>query len=258
MAELTNCTICFERFNRTERMPKILSCGHTFCKDCLKKQKNKANKLECSICRKLQEVSDPEALITNRAIYDLLYSPKIEESEICSESISSNDTSDKNEIKFKVIMIGPANSGKTSLVKRYIFKKFSEDYSVTVGFDFQAKSLKIGKYNINLQIWDTAGTELFQSLASSYYRNSFGAIVVFDVTDEKSFKSLNTWIDYYKENKDNQKKELIYLVGNKIDADNRVISSQKAKEYAKEKLLKNYLETSAKRGDNVDEMNCLN
>ena len=151
-------------------------------------------------------------------------------------------------------MIGPAFSGKTSLVKRYVFKKFSDDYKVTVGLDFQSKTIQMnGKY-ISLQIWDTAGTEMFQSLSASYYRNSAGAIVVFDVTDEKSFESLDTWINFYRENKDRTKEDLIYLVGNKVDLDNRVISEKDAKNYLMSKGLKNYFEVSAKRGDNVDKL----
>ena len=151
-------------------------------------------------------------------------------------------------------MIGPAFSGKTSLVERYVFKKFSDDYNITVGFDFQSKTIHMNGKCISLQIWDTAGTEMFQTLTASYYRNSAGAIVVFDVTNEKSFESLDTWINFYRENKDRTKEELIYLVGNKVDLDNRVISEKDAKNYLMSKGLKNYFEVSAKRGDNVDKL----
>ena len=87
---------------------------------------------------------------------------------------------------------------------------------------------------INLQIWDTAGTEMFQSLTASYYRKSAGAIVVFDVTDENSFESTEIWIKNYREQKERTKEDLIYLVGNKVDLVNkRVISENKAKDYKK-------------------------
>ena len=181
MAELTECPICSERYNRTIKMPKILSCGHSFCKECLIKSLKYSQELLCSICRQKQNVKDPEQLITNRAIYDLLYNTtNIDKLNNTVSSISSSDISEP-EISFKTIMIGPAFSGKTSLMKRYIFKKFSEDYQVTVGLDFQCKTIKMNGKAFNMQIWDTAGTEMFQSLSASYYRNSTGAIVVFDV-----------------------------------------------------------------------------
>ena len=145
-------------------------------------------------------------------------------------------------------------------MKRYIFQNFSDDYKVTVGFDFQTKIFEMNNKIINLNIWDTAGTEIFQSLTVSFYRNSAAAIVVFDIGDQKSFDSLDTWIDFYRENqvKLKENKQLIYLVGNKIDMDNRVISSEQAKYYMKSKRLTNYFEVSAKRGDNVDNLfNCI-
>lgn len=249
MSELTDCPICLERYNKTEKVPKILNCGHTFCKECLIKLKNKYGKLECSICRENIK-NDPEQLITNRTIFDLLYTPKIEENNIYERSISNSITDEK--LNFKIIMIGPANSGKTSIVRRYVDKKFNDDYKVTVGFDYMNKEITIGKKKINIQLWDTAGTEMFQSLSSSYYRNSYGALVVFDVLDRKSFESLNTWINYYREHRDHNYEELIYLIGNKIDSKDRVISKKEAMDFMEENNLKEYYESSAKKGDNID------
>ena len=245
MSELTECPICFERFNRTEKMPKILSCGHTFCKGCLIKQKNKFNQLSCPVCRESQKINDPEQLITNRTIYDLLYNPT---NEIGDDNINTTN------FEYKVIMIGPASSGKTSLVRRYVTKEFSEMYSVTVGLDYQTKKVQIGKKTVNLSIWDTAGTEMFQSLSRSYYRKSHAAIVVFDINEEKSFQALGNWINFYRENKEPLMKDMLYLVGNKIDIGNNVISDKEAKKYLKENNLKKYFKTSAKSGDNVDKL----
>jgi small GTP-binding protein len=249
MSELTDCPICLERYNKTEKVPKILNCGHTFCKECLIKLKNKYGKLECSICRENIK-NDPEQLITNRTIFDLLYTPKIEENNIYERSNSNSITDEK--LSFKIIMIGPANSGKTSIVRRYVDKKFNDDYKVTVGFDYMNKEITIGKKKVNIQLWDTAGTEMFQSLSSSYYRNSCGALVVFDVLDRKSFESLNTWINYYREHRDQKYEELIYLIGNKIDSKDRVISKKEAMDFMEENNLKEYYESSAKKGDNID------
>ena len=251
MSDLTECPICLERYDKTNKMPKILNCGHTFCKDCLIKQNDKYKKIECSICRENQTINDPNQLITNRTIFDLLYNPKIEE-----DNISENyDNLYLDKLDFKIIMIGPAGSGKTSLVRRYILKKFDETYNVTIGFDFSYQKLKIGKKEVGLQIWDTAGTELFQSLTSSYYRNSFGALAVFDVQDRKNFESMDTWIKYYREHRDENKEELIYLIGNKIDlSKERVVAKEEALNFIEKNKLKNYFETSAKTGYNIDKI----
>ena len=251
---LTECPICLERFNRTEKMPKILSCGHTFCKSCLTKQKQKNNELFCSICREKQNVNDPEQLITNRTIYDLLYNPTNEE--LDDDSIASNFSTDSKEenLEFKVIMIGPAFSGKTSLVKRYVTQNFIDTYNVTVGLDFQSKTIQIGKKTVKLNIWDTAGTEMFQSLSRSYFRKCFAAIVVFDITEKKSFESLDTWINFYRENKERCLDDMLYLVGNKIDVNNQAVSDEEANNYLKTNNLKKYFKTSAKSGDNVEKL----
>ena len=245
MSELTECPICLERFNRTEKMPKILSCGHTFCKSCLIKQKNKSGQLSCSICRETQKIDDPEQMITNRTIYDLLYNPTNE---------IGDDNHNTSSLEYKVIMIGPSSSGKTSLVRRYMTKEFSEEYNVTVGLDYQVKTIQIEEKIINLSIWDTAGTEIFQSLSRSYYRKCHAAIVVFDINDEKSFESLGTWINYYRENKEPLMKDMLYLVGNKIDIGMSVISDKKAEKYLEKNNLIKYFKTSAKNGDNVDKL----
>ena len=76
MSKITECSVCLERYNIKNRMPKILHCGHTFCKECLYSTKQKSNNiLECPICRKKELFEDIEDLSTNCVIYDLLYNP---------------------------------------------------------------------------------------------------------------------------------------------------------------------------------------
>lgn len=257
MAELTNCQICKERYNKTEKMPKILNCGHTFCKECLINKNTQYDKFECPICHENQTIDNPEQLITNRMIFDLLYKPKIEEeNNILSDNISQRSNSiNLDNISFKIIMIGPSGSGKTSLVKRYVHKEFTDCHKVTVGFDFMRKELIIDKKKIKMELWDTAGTEMFQSLSSSYIRNSYGALVVFDIVDRKSFESLKNWIKFYRDNKDENKEDLLYLVGNKIDlTKERAISKSEAENFMDENNLKKYFEASAKNGNNVDKI----
>ena len=244
MSKVTECSICLERYNNSKKIPKVLHCGHTFCQECLlKTKKNSDNILECPICRKKELFSNVNDLSTNRVIYDLLYNPTQEEDLVIQE---------KN--IYKIIIIGSAFTGKTSLLQRCIKKKFSEEYHVTLGADFQSYKIKIDDEYICLNIWDTAGTEKFQSIHKIYYMKSYAAIIVFDVGNRDSFESILTWISFYKKNKSKELKEIMYLVGNKIDIGNkREVSKEEAEQFAKLNNLK-YYEASAKNGDNVEKL----
>ena len=75
---------------------------------------------------------------------------------------------------FKVLLLGEAAVGKTSLTNRFVKSEFSTNYSVTLCLDVMRKSLKIGPHRMNLQIWDTVGQERFRTITSSYYKGSAG------------------------------------------------------------------------------------
>merc|ERR1711976_450275 len=103
--------------------------------------------------------------------------------------------------------------------------------------------------SIRLQLWDTAGQERFGSIISSYIRNCDVAIVVYDITDLKSFERINKWINFVREERGDE--AIIMLVGNKIDLnDARKVSAEEGKKKANELNL-SFVETSAKTGINV-------
>lgn len=106
-----------------------------------------------------------------------------------------------------------------------------EQNLTTIGVDFFSKDVRVFNENIRLQIWDTAGEELFKSMAANFYKDSQGILLCYDVTNLKSFKNLDYWI---KEIKNNAPGNVpILLVGTKIDlADKRVISSAEGLEFA--------------------------
>ncbi len=147
-------------------------------------------------------------------------------------------------------MLGDQSAGKTSLVMRYVYDEFYNEYQGTIGIDFLSVEHKMGDRMHKIQIWDTAGQERFRSLVPSYIRDSRVALVVFDVCSEKSFENVQWWIDMIKRERtlDNM---VIGVVGNKIDKeDSRMISTSDARALARDNKVF-YVETSAKTGHKV-------
>lgn len=240
MSKVTDCPICLERYDNKERAPKILSCGHTFCKKCLIALMKQSNSYKCSICRKNQSLDDIDNLSTNLVIYDLLYNPEQEDNVFIEE---------KN--IFKIILLGSAYTGKTSLIHRYVDKEYQEDYVITIGVDIKYSQIKLNNNNyIGLNIWDTAGSEKFQTLTMNYLRNCYGALFVFDLSTRESFEEIPKWIETYKIQQDKEIEQVMYLIGNKSDVENRGVAKEEAEEFAQEYKMK-YFETSAKTGKNV-------
>jgi len=145
---------------------------------------------------------------------------------------------------FKVLLIGDSGVGKSSILVRFAEDDFEEDRPCTIGVDFKTKVIDLDGKKINLTIWDTAGQEKFRSLTSSYYRGTQGIILVYDVTRRSSFASLELWlgeIELYATNRDVVK----FLVGNKVDKNNREVSREEAQKFAKSKSML-FMECSAK------------
>ncbi|KAK8784590.1 hypothetical protein V5799_009044 [Amblyomma americanum] len=88
---------------------------------------------------------------------------------------------------FKVVLLGEGCVGKTSLVLRYVENKFNDKHLSTLQASYLDKRLNIAGERVHLAIWDTAGQEKFHALGPIYYRDSNGAVLVYDITDEGSF-----------------------------------------------------------------------
>ena len=159
-----------------------------------------------------------------------------------------------NNLVFKIIVIGNANTGKSALLNRVTGRIFNNSYTMTIGVDFAIRNIEFEKNghknHIKLQIWDTAGQECFRSITRSYYKDAAGVILVYDITNLKSYESLTRWIDdinYYC-SQDTQ----IIISGNKIDLGHiRTISYNEVNIFCKNNTI-DYLETSSKTGENVD------
>ena len=156
----------------------------------------------------------------------------------------------KDIIEFKIILIGNASVGKTSIFNKFTTGDFSKIYKSTIAAEFKSKLLKVNK-NLwaKLVIWDTCGTENYRSLTRQYYRGADGAIIIFDLTDQSSFNDLKKWI---KDIKNYGEKDIqIIIVGNKLDLFNqRKVTQSQANNFCNENKYK-YIEASAKDGTNL-------
>lgn len=147
----------------------------------------------------------------------------------------------------KVLIIGQSNVGKTSLLTRYVDKTFYEDTMTSIGVDFKLITLPIEvngiEHIVKMQLWDTAGQERFQSVTRQFYHGAHAAIVVFALDDAASFQRIEYWMNQFDD------KCIMKLVGNKCDKPQRSVTERAIKD-----LNIDYIQTSAKTGENVREL----
>ena len=91
---------------------------------------------------------------------------------------------------FKIIILGDSQVGKTSILKRYTTDDFTHSTRTTIGADFDSKIINHNDKMINLNIWDTAGQEIYRAISNQYYRQASGVLIVFDVTSRISFEKI--------------------------------------------------------------------
>ena len=150
---------------------------------------------------------------------------------------------------FKILTIGESGVGKTCILRRFVENKFLKNHLATIGIDFKTKNIEIDGTPIKLKIWDTAGQERFRNITNQYYKGADGIILVFDVTDQKSFEKIKEWMSQIKANTQADQIGLV-LLGNKCDIEARTISKNDGEELGKELGIE-YYETSAMKGDGI-------
>eukprot|EP01089_Gocevia_fonbrunei_P021971 TRINITY_DN8706_c0_g1_i2.p1 TRINITY_DN8706_c0_g1~~TRINITY_DN8706_c0_g1_i2.p1 ORF type:complete len:204 (-),score=46.93 TRINITY_DN8706_c0_g1_i2:123-734(-) len=158
-------------------------------------------------------------------------------------------------VDFKVVLLGMNEVGKTCLIERYLHGRFRDDVTATVGAAFGAKKVVVGDSKITLGIWDTAGTERFESMTRSYYRGAKAALLCHDLTSSKSFEKVKAWAD---ELKVTEKDCALYIVGTKADViltgtTEQEPSRSEIQEYGASIGAKIFI-TSAKTGDGINEV----
>lgn len=164
----------------------------------------------------------------------------------------------------KLVLLGETHVGKSCLITRFAKGHFPTMQQSTIGAAFLASSIKVDQdTTVKFEIWDTAGSERYHSLAPMYYRNARAAIVVYDLSNFDSFERAKIWVN---ELKDQASKEIIIvLAGNKLDLcedtqdndvriDNqRQVSYEEGLSYSVDNNLI-FLECSAKTGYNIQEI----
>ncbi|XP_077335186.1 ras-related protein Rab-7a-like isoform X3 [Lithobates pipiens] len=154
----------------------------------------------------------------------------------------------------KILLVGNAGVGKSALMNQYVNSRFTNYYRATIGADFFTKELRLDDKLVTAQIWDTAGTERFQSLGAALYRGTDCCLLVFDVTSPNSFHALDTWHREFLVQADpsSPDKFPFVVVANKTDLEERQVSPRQAQEWCKS-CNAEYFETSAKEAVNVEE-----
>jgi small GTP-binding protein len=152
---------------------------------------------------------------------------------------------------FKLLLIGDSGVGKTSVLFRFSEDAYNSTFISTIGIDFKIRTIDLDGKKIKLQIWDTAGQERFRTITTAYYRGAMGIMLVYDITNEKSFENIRNWIRNIEEHASTDVEKMI--LGNKCDMnDRRQVTKERGSLLASEYNIK-FMETSAKSSTNVEE-----
>jgi len=167
----------------------------------------------------------------------------------------SRGTAGKNTAQnIKLLTIGDSAVGKTCLISQFARDSFNPNFITTIGIDYKIKEVELNGKKYKLLIWDTAGQERFRTITTSYFRGCQGILLVYDITNLKTFQNVNSWIQQIqKVNKDSEQSVKKILVGNKCDmTDERQVTTEQGRALAEEQKIP-FIETSAKDDINVTE-----
>uniref|UniRef100_A0A1I8EB03 Rab family protein 10 n=1 Tax=Wuchereria bancrofti TaxID=6293 RepID=A0A1I8EB03_WUCBA len=156
------------------------------------------------------------------------------------------------DLLFKLLLIGDSGVGKTCILYRFSDDAFNTTFISTIGIDFKIKTIELKGKKIKLQIClkDTAGQERFHTITTSYYRGAMGIMLVYDITNAKSFDNIAKWLRNIDEHASEDVEKM--LLGNKCDmAERRVVSRERGEKIANDHGIR-FLETSAKANIQID------
>ncbi|MFX1296987.1 MAG: Rab family GTPase, partial [Promethearchaeota archaeon] len=164
------------------------------------------------------------------------------------------DYRDRYDATYKVILLGDSGVGKRQLTQRFLTNLFRSDSKMTIGVNFEVKSLEVDDHRIKLQIWDFGGEERFRFLLSAYVRGANGALFIYDVTNPRSLDLIDDWLMVIRREIKQEHIFPIIVVGivSELDAE-RQISAEEGIKIAKSRGADGFIECSPKTGENVEE-----
>ena len=156
---------------------------------------------------------------------------------------------------YKVVLFGDNNTGKEVLTQRFLTNLFKSDTKMTIGIDFEVKSLEIDDKKIKLQIWDFGGEERFRFLLPTYVRGASGALFIYNVNNYSSLAHIDDWLLVIKKKiKSDQDNFPIVVVGIVSDIEEeREIPAEQGIKIAKSRGADGFVECSPRTGENVEE-----
>ena len=159
---------------------------------------------------------------------------------------------EEEEEGIKITLLGDSRVGKTCIISKYMSNTF-ENSDPTSGVDYFEKIIKIGKKEVQLKIWDTAGREKYRAIGKIYYKDVNVVCLIYDITNQDSFVNLkNTWYSDFQEY--GKKCNILAVVGNKCDLKEKAtVNENEAREFAKEKNAI-FMLTSAQSGAGINEL----
>ena len=158
----------------------------------------------------------------------------------------------KRELYYKILILGDSSVGKTCFLTRYADDRFEDTHIATTGMDYKLKNITLenGK-TVKLQIWDTLGQDRFRSITKNYYKGAHGIILIYDITERKTFESVSNWVKTIRDEAD--EKVVIVLAANKSDFEEKRQVSQEEGEKLAQDLNLTFFECSAKDNKNINE-----
>ena len=169
--------------------------------------------------------------------------------------MKEENENDINKLILKTVLLGEIGVGKTSLIKQFTNNTFDENISSSISSQYSSKIITINRLNkdIKFDLWDTAGQEIYRSLAKLFYKDAKVIIFVYDITNKNSFEGLKKYW-YKKVSTNSDKNAILALVGNKNDLyNNQQVNDNEAIEFA-ETIGAIFQVTSAKSNIGIDKL----
>ena len=141
--------------------------------------------------------------------------------------MTEDNKTERADIEYRLILLGDTAVGKTCLFKKLTTGQYKEKNVSTIGIDrrtfrvkcdLEEKDGKTTTKTVEINLTDTAGQERYKALTKTYYKSSDAAVILYDITDKRSFNNIDNWIDSINNSSQIDKSNYqIFLMGTKID-----------------------------------------